>query len=103
MFTGRPHTPAQLSRHKPPLIGGSGTAQCLFHDDIENGIFDGRPWSSAVFGMAKRLAEKHTLCSGTRTLDILQVASTLVWKVDTFFTFDASQRKLAKAKGLVVS
>jgi hypothetical protein len=78
-------------------------AQRLFQVGIENGIFDIRPWSSAVFDMAKRLAGKHTLPLGTRTLDILQVASTLVWKVDTFFTFDTNQRKLAKAKGLVGS
>lgn len=79
------------------------TARRLFQVGIENGIFDGRPGSSAVFDMAKRLAEKHTLPLGTRTLGILQVASALVWKVDTFFTFDTNQRKLAKAKGLVGS
>jgi predicted nucleic acid-binding protein len=77
-------------------------AKSLFLEDIENGIFDIRPLSSAVFDRAKVLAEKHTLRLGTRTLDVLHVASALVLKADTFYTFDLNQGKLAKAEGLVV-
>jgi hypothetical protein len=33
----------------------------------------------------------------------LQIASALVWKADTFFTFDPEQAKLASALGLRVS
>ena len=54
------------------------------------------------FDRAKRLAEKQTLRLGTRTLDVLHVASALVLKADTFYTFDVNQRKMAKAEGLVV-
>ena len=77
-------------------------AQSLFQQDIENGIFEIRPLSSAVFDRAKRLAEKHTLRLGTRTLDILHVASALVLKAEIFYTFDVNQGKLAKAEGLLV-
>jgi predicted nucleic acid-binding protein len=77
-------------------------AQSLFQEDIENGIFEIRPLSSAVFDRAKRLAEKHTLRLGTRTLDILHVASALVLKAEIFYTFDVNQGKLAKAEGLLV-
>jgi predicted nucleic acid-binding protein len=77
-------------------------AQSLFQEDIENGIFEIRPLSSAVFDRAQRLAEKHTQRLGTRTLDVLHVASALVLRADTLYTFDAKQGKLAQAEGLVV-
>jgi predicted nucleic acid-binding protein len=77
-------------------------AQSIFQEDIENGIFEVRPLSSGVFDRAKQLAEKHTQRLGTRTLDVLHVASALVLKADTFLTFDVNQGKLAKAEGLVV-
>lgn len=77
-------------------------AQSLFQEDIENGIFEVRPLSAAVFDRAKRLAEKHTLRLGTRSLDILHVACALVLKADIFYTFDVNQGKLARAEGLVV-
>jgi predicted nucleic acid-binding protein len=83
----------------PPKVRA---AQSLFPEDIENGIFEVRPLSSAVFDRAKRLAEKHALRLGTRTLDVLHVASALVFKAETFYLFDVNQGKLAKAKGLVV-
>jgi predicted nucleic acid-binding protein len=77
-------------------------AQSLFQEDIENGIFEVRALSLAVFDKAQRLSEKHTQRLGTRTLDVLHVASALVLKADTFFTFDVNQAKLAKAEGLMV-
>ena len=83
-------------------LAGIRAAQSLFQEDVENGIFEVRVLSSAVFERAKRLAEVHTRRLGTRTLDILHVASALVLKADTFYTFDGNQEKLAKAEGLVV-
>ncbi len=77
-------------------------AQSVFQEDIENGVFEVKPLSSAIFERAKQLAEKHTLHLGTRTLDILHVASALVLRADTFYTFDVKQGKMAKAEGLVV-
>ena len=77
-------------------------AQSLFQEDLENGIFEVRPLSLAVFERAKRLAEKHTERLGTRTLDVLHVAAALVSRADAFLTFDANQGRLAKAEGFVV-
>jgi predicted nucleic acid-binding protein len=51
---------------------------------------------------AKRLSATHTLTGGHRGFDILQVATALHLGVTVFLTFDANQRKLAKAEGLKV-
>lgn len=77
-------------------------AQSLFREDIDNGIFKVRSLTSAVFDRAMRLVEKHTPRLGTRALGVLHVASALVFKADTFYTFDVNQGKLAKAEVLVV-
>ena len=77
-------------------------AQKLFREDMANGVIVLRPLPSVVFDEARRLAEKHTRRLGTRSLDLLHVASALVLRTETFFTFDEKQRKLAKAEGLLV-
>jgi hypothetical protein len=77
-------------------------AQKLFKGDVENGIFQLKPFSAAVFEKAMRLIEKHTSRLGVRTLDILHVAAALVFNADTFLTFDLNQGKLAKTEGLAV-
>ena len=74
----------------------------MFREDIENGIFEVRSASRAVFDRAMRVSEKQTRRLGTRSLDVLHVASALVFKVDTFLTFDGNQAKMAKAEGLLV-
>jgi predicted nucleic acid-binding protein len=50
---------------------------------------------------AQRLSAIHTLEGGHRSFDILHVASARVLKAREFLTFDANQRRLAKAAGLV--
>lgn len=50
----------------------------------------------------RRLAE-HTPELGCRTMDIVHVACASLLKVDRFLTFDARQKRLAEAVGLVVS
>jgi predicted nucleic acid-binding protein len=77
-------------------------AQALFRQDIERGVFDLKPLPSAVFDRARQLAEKHTPHLGTRTLDVLHVASALVLQADHFYTFDKNQAKLARLEGLTV-
>ena len=76
-------------------------AQNLFQEDMANGIFVLRPLTSAAFDEARRLAEKHTRRLGTRSLDIVHVASALVLHAETFYTFDEKQRRLARAEGLL--
>lgn len=77
-------------------------ARALFAKDTENGIFQLRPLSPVVFERAKLISRKQTPHLGTRTLDILHVASALVLRADSFYTFDRNQARLAKAEGLVV-
>jgi len=60
--------------------------QALALDDLE-----------AVFDM---LARRHTAKHGFRTYDLFHVASALVLGCDTFWSFNAKAKKLAKLEGL---
>jgi len=75
-------------------------ASTLFRRDLESGIFVVKSLSPAVFEGAKQLSRRRTALLGTRTLDVLHVASALVFQTESFYTFDNSQRMLAKAEGL---
>jgi len=77
-------------------------AHTLVRKDIEDGVLALKPLPAAVFERAKLIARRRTPRLGTRTLDVLHVASALVLEADTFYTFDRSQGKLAKAEGLTV-
>lgn len=77
-------------------------AQALLRKDIEDGIFLLEPLAGAVYERAKQIARRRTPRLGTRTLDVLHVASAVVLQAETFYTFDRSQGKLAKAEGLTV-
>jgi predicted nucleic acid-binding protein len=60
------------------------------------------PFPLEVWERAVVLSRRHCAVFGTRTLDVLHVASALVLKPDVFFTFDKRQSQLAKAEGLRV-
>ncbi len=81
----------------PPKIKA---ASSLFRQDVEAGVFSLKPLSASSLERAKKIARRRTPALGTRTLDILHVASALVLQADTFYTFDHDQRRLAKAEGL---
>jgi predicted nucleic acid-binding protein len=49
---------------------------------------------------AKRLSSSHTQNNGHRSFDILHVAAAIQFGATEFLTFDANQRRLAKAEGL---
>jgi predicted nucleic acid-binding protein len=51
-----------------------------------------------TYARVEQLARRHTSVIGTRSLDILHVATALILKPDSFFTFDERQQKLAKAE-----
>ena len=51
---------------------------------------------------AKHLSAIHTLKGGHRSFDILHVAAAKKLGAQQFLTFDANQRLLARAEGLVV-
>jgi len=55
-----------------------------------------------VLDEATRLSSSHTLTGGHRGFDILHVAAALMMGAKEFLTFDANQKKLAEAEGLVV-
>jgi predicted nucleic acid-binding protein len=91
----------QLRRFRRELeLRETKAAATLFHRDLESGIFVVKLLSPAVFETAKQLSRRRTASLGTRTLDILHVASALVFQTESFYTFDNSQRMLAKAEGL---
>jgi predicted nucleic acid-binding protein len=62
----------------------------------------GEPFPTEAWERAVVLSRRHSSKFGTRTLDILHVATAIVLKPDVFFTFDMRQGKLAKAEGLRV-
>lgn len=59
------------------------------------------PWPQ-VHLAAERLSELYTDTGGHRSMDILHVATAIELGAKQFLTFDANQRKLAEAEGLVV-
>lgn len=75
-------------------------AEAALREDIEKGVYVLEPCHLAAFERAKEIARKRTPHLGTRTLDVLHVASALVLQAETFHSFDRSQKKLARAEGL---
>jgi predicted nucleic acid-binding protein len=75
----------------------------LFSKDIAQGILRSTPLSTAALARGRQLARSHTPKVGTRGLDVLHVASALVFGADVFFTFDRGQAVLAAAVGLKTS
>ena len=57
---------------------------------------------SAIFIHAIDLSKKHSASIGSRSLDILHVASALSINADRFLTFDDRQTKLAELAGLTI-
>ncbi len=55
-----------------------------------------------VVNEAKRISATHTRTGGHRGFDILHVAAALMFSAKEFLTFDANQKKLAEAEGLLV-
>lgn len=60
------------------------------------------PWPQ-IHSAAERLSELYTEANGHRTMDILHVATAIELGAKEFLTFDANQKKLAEAEGLLVS
>lgn len=59
------------------------------------------PWR-AVFDQAAALVEEHSPALGTRSLDVLQVASAMELNARHFLTYDTRQARLAAACGLKI-
>jgi len=53
-----------------------------------------------TFRATLKLSEQHAETTGTRSLDILHIASAKALRMKEFATFDSRQRALAEAVGL---
>jgi predicted nucleic acid-binding protein len=77
--------------------------RALVHKDLVDGVLLTKPVTTSSFEKAMQMARRRTPQLGTRTLDILHVASALELKAEMFYTFDHSQARLARAEGLLVT
>jgi predicted nucleic acid-binding protein len=77
-------------------------AHSLFRKDLAQGVLSLKSLPDGVFDRAMQMVRRRTAQLGTRTLDVLHVTSALKLEVDTFFTFDLRQARLARAEGLRV-
>ena len=55
-----------------------------------------------VHSIAETLSASHTMKGGHRPMDIIHLATAKHLGLKHFLTFDANQRQLAEAEGLVV-
>ena len=68
--------------------------------DAERGVLRVLPVPATAWDVASRLSKEHSAKLGTRSLDILQVATAIMLRADTLLTFDRNQVALARAEGL---
>lgn len=66
------------------------------------GVYQAEPLGPEIWQRALMLSRRHSATLGTRTLDILHVASGRVLRADAFYTFDKRQARLARGEGLRV-
>jgi predicted nucleic acid-binding protein len=73
------------------------------HEHEKEGIFyiPRIHWSD-VFSYSLKLSNNHTKAIGSRSLDIIHVASALSMGADRFFTFDTKQSQLASTAGIQI-
>ena len=94
---------ARIDQRFPPAAAPEiAAARSAFREDLEGGVFWLKPLPVVVFEKARQIARKRTASLGTRTLDVLHVASALVLGATKFYTFDRNQSKLAAMEGLRV-
>ena len=74
----------------------------LFRDHVETGALEQKALPAEVWKTTTTLSLLHTQKLGTRTLDVLHVATALLLMPDVLFTFDRRQRQLARAVRLRV-
>jgi len=78
-------------------------ALATIQSDIASGavVIVSIDWSD-VHTIAERLSIQYTAMEGHRGFDILHIATALHLGAKEFLTFDANQKKLAKAEGLKI-
>lgn len=77
-----------------------GTVFRRLDDDLADGRLshDAPDWRE-TFRLAEELSEAHTEALGAAAVDLWHVASAMLLRADTFWTFDGDQQALAKAVG----
>jgi len=95
-----------LHSRNPSLGFNRKTGQAAFAKlqvNITSGalILVAAEWND-VLQRAELISSQHTSSSGYRSFDVLHVATALHFGAKEFLTFDANQKKLAKAEGLKV-
>lgn len=80
----------------------AGGVRKEFVEDLTSGILRIEGLPEEVFVLARRLSSRHTAKFGTRSLDVIHVASALLLRPSAFYSFDERQRRLAEAEGLTV-
>ncbi|MBI4027338.1 MAG: type II toxin-antitoxin system VapC family toxin [Verrucomicrobia bacterium] len=122
-----PQAAALVSRSKPPLplsplheieirnairqrrLGKTLTSQQVvealnkFQGDLDAGFFERRvgDWS-VIFHQAEAVSRRFAEIIPCRSLDILHIATAIVWGAEEFCTFDLRQWTLARKSGLAV-
>ncbi len=67
--------------------------------DIRDGFLERKPLSQAAHHKAAMEISERRMAMSSRSLDILHVAAAIILGADSFASFDANQRDLAKAEG----
>lgn len=75
-------------------------AKAELQTHMATGFFTVAAMPVTVYDVARRMALKQSAVSGSRTLDILHVASAILLRAEMFWTFDDRQAKVARAEGL---
>ena len=75
-------------------------AKTEVQNHIADGFFAVAAMPVMVYELSRRIALKQSASTGTRTLDILHVASAILLRAEKFWTFDGRQAKVARAEGL---
>ena len=57
---------------------------------------------SEIYAKASELSDRHTPGIGTRSLDLMHVATALLCRAQRFLSTDTRQREAAKAEGMEV-
>ena len=83
----------------------ASAVEARFMDEVDLGVryLHYTIQSEVVEPVFRDLSHRHTAREGFRTYDILHVASALVLGCDTFWSFDAKAKKLARLEGLAVN
>lgn len=74
-----------------------------FTEQCDQGVFEKQFVDfEALHLRARQLSDRHTPLNAARTLDLLHVAAALLLGRKEFLSFDARQRLVAQAEGLLV-